>query len=107
MQLYEDIKVSTQLNRVQKKEFLVRGLKEHVVESLEDCLSLLRLGEVNRHYAETKMNHQSSRSHTLFRLHVESMVVGAQSNDCENVITESVLVRFPANSLELRRPGGQ
>ena len=54
----------------------MKGLREHVVESLEDCLALLRLGEVNRHYAETKMNHQSSRSHTLFRLHVESMACG-------------------------------
>ena len=48
LQLQEDIK---------KREFVVRGLKEHVVQSIDDCLALLRLGEVNRHYAETKMNH--------------------------------------------------
>lgn len=42
------------------------------------------------------MNHQSSRSHTLFRLHVESMAcgqgMGGDTND--NVITESVLVSY-------------
>ena len=48
-----------------------------VVESLDECLELLRLGELNRHYAQTKMNHQSSRSHILFRLHVESVTIGA------------------------------
>ena len=58
----------------------MRGLREVVVESLEECLSLLRLGEFNRHYAETKMNHQSSRSHTLFRLHVESVYTGTSTN---------------------------
>jgi centromeric protein E len=35
------------------------------------------------------MNHQSSRSHTLFRLHVES--VTTNSSEGTNVIKESVL----------------
>eukprot|EP00347_Sterkiella_histriomuscorum_P010849 403374689 len=84
LQLQEDNK---------RKEFVVKGLKENVVQSLEDCLALLRVGEVNRHYAETKMNHQSSRSHTLFRLHVESVACGSNGSQQEsaNVITESVL----------------
>ena len=38
------------------------------------------------------MNHQSSRSHTLFRLHVES-VSTSMGPDGTNVIKESVLVR--------------
>lgn len=60
-----------------------------MVESYEDCLKLLRLGEFHRHYAETRMNHQSSRSHTLFRLHVESVTTNSQEGT--NVIKESVL----------------
>lgn len=80
LQLQEDIR---------KKEFLVKNLKEYVVESYEDCLKLLRLGEFHRHYAETRMNHQSSRSHTLFRLHVESVTTNSQEGT--NVIKESVL----------------
>jgi hypothetical protein len=73
----------------------VRGLKEYVVESYEDCLKLLKLGEYHRHYAETRMNHQSSRSHTLFRLHVESVATTMPESDGEsgtNIIKESVLV---------------
>lgn len=83
-----------QLNEdIRKKEFFVRGLKEYVVESYEDCMKLLRLGEFHRHYAETRMNHQSSRSHTLFRLHVESVATSAGPDGAgTNVIRESVLV---------------
>jgi centromeric protein E len=62
------------------------------VEGYDDCLKLLKLGEYNRHYAETRMNHQSSRSHTLFRLHVESVATTATGEEAgTNVIRESVL----------------
>lgn len=64
LQAIEDIK---------KKEFVVRGLREVVVTSFNECLDLLKLGERNRSYAETTMNHASSRSHTVYRIFVESM----------------------------------
>ena len=53
-----------------RKEFIVRDLREVIVDNFAECVELLKLGEMNRSYAETKMNHQSSRSHTLFRLTV-------------------------------------
>jgi hypothetical protein len=56
-----------------KKEFVIRNLNEVIVESFSECMELLKLGEQNRSYAVTKMNHQSSRSHTIYRLSVESM----------------------------------
>lgn len=56
-----------------RKEFFVRNLREVIVENLDECISLLKLGEMNRSYAATKMNHQSSRSHALYRLSVQSM----------------------------------
>ena len=40
-----------------KKEFIVRNLREIIVENLDECLGLLKLGEMNRSYAATKMNH--------------------------------------------------
>ena len=52
---------------------MVKNLREVIVENLDECLSLLKLGEMNRSYAATKMNHQSSRSHALYRLSVQSM----------------------------------
>lgn len=62
------------------------------MEGYDDCIKLLKLGEYHRHYAETRMNHQSSRSHTLFRLHVESVATSTSGEDAgTNVIRESVL----------------
>lgn len=46
---------------------------EESVTSVREILEKLKKGEVNRHYAETAMNHSSSRSHTLFRLTVKAV----------------------------------
>ncbi|XP_062992506.1 centromere-associated protein E [Elgaria multicarinata webbii] len=50
----------------------VEDLSEEVVISPEQVLSWLQKGEKNRHYGETKMNERSSRSHTIFRMIIES-----------------------------------
>jgi hypothetical protein len=50
----------------------VENLAEYVVESVEDCIYLLRQGDKNRVVRQTKFNHHSSRSHTIFQLLVES-----------------------------------
>mmetsp|Transcript_2436 Transcript_2436/g.2299 ORF Transcript_2436/g.2299 Transcript_2436/m.2299 type:complete len:170 (+) Transcript_2436:1074-1583(+) len=36
-------------------------------------MDILKMGEFNRHYAATSMNHQSSRSHTIFRLFIQNV----------------------------------
>lgn len=56
-----------------KKDFYIKGLKEIVVDNFEECLEILKIGEFNRHYAATSMNHQSSRSHTIFRLMIQNV----------------------------------
>lgn len=53
----------------------VRGLTEEVVTSPGRVMELLAIGEANRHVAATKMNAHSSRSHTVFRLIIESRPV--------------------------------
>ncbi|KAL5204130.1 hypothetical protein ABZP36_009001 [Zizania latifolia] len=50
----------------------VAGLREEIVNSAEQVLELLELGEANRHFGETNMNVRSSRSHTIFRMVIES-----------------------------------
>eukprot|EP00062_Callorhinchus_milii_P021417 gi/632978127/ref/XP_007905732.1/ PREDICTED: centromere-associated protein E-like [Callorhinchus milii] len=50
----------------------VADLNEEVVATFEDAMAWLRKGEKNRHYGETKMNEHSSRSHTIFRMILES-----------------------------------
>ncbi|XP_038660404.1 centromere-associated protein E isoform X2 [Scyliorhinus canicula] len=50
----------------------VAGLTEELAVTYEDVMKLVRKGEKNRHYGETKLNQRSSRSHTIFRVIVES-----------------------------------
>lgn len=61
------------LSEDKNKDFYIRGVIEEPVTSIDEILYYLRRGELNRHYAETKLNHSSSRSHTLFRLQVQSI----------------------------------
>ena len=46
----------------------VAGLREEIVTSAEHVLALLEQGEAARHVGETRMNKNSSRSHTVFRM---------------------------------------
>lgn len=72
--------------------FYIRGLSEHVINSISDVEQLIHKGESNRHYAATAMNHQSSRSHTIFRVYVTSVsIVSSPYDTSENITTESLL----------------
>ena len=51
---------------------VIRGLKEEIVTSPEQVFALLAAGEARRRTGSTNMNKQSSRSHSIFRLIVES-----------------------------------
>ena len=55
-----------------QKGAVVEGLHEHIVKSPEEVLDIIEQGEKHRHYGETNMNVRSSRSHTIFRLILES-----------------------------------
>ena len=61
---------------------------EVVVDSEDQILQLMDAGEAHRHVGQTNMNEKSSRSHTLFRITIESKVeiaddaeVGSDSDD--------------------------
>ncbi|XP_051265824.1 centromere-associated protein E isoform X5 [Dicentrarchus labrax] len=54
------------------KNIYVADLTEELVTSPAQALSWIRKGEKNRHYGKTKMNQRSSRSHTIFRMILES-----------------------------------
>jgi hypothetical protein len=51
---------------------VVKGMKEEVVVSPEHVFALISSGEAHRHVGSTNMNANSSRSHTIFRLVIES-----------------------------------
>jgi hypothetical protein len=50
----------------------VEGIKERVVKDADEVVRLLAGGEKHRHFGATAMNDRSSRSHTVFRMIVES-----------------------------------
>ncbi|KAF9621528.1 hypothetical protein IFM89_022546, partial [Coptis chinensis] len=57
---------------IMMRGIFVAGLREEIVNSAEQVLKLIKSGEVNRHFGETNMNARSSRSHTIFRMVIES-----------------------------------
>lgn len=74
LQINEDIK---------KNEFHVKNAQEECITSLKEALEVLERGEKNRHFAATNLNHNSSRSHALFRIMVKYV-------DKENNVYESI-----------------
>ncbi|XP_073495424.1 uncharacterized protein [Phyllobates terribilis] len=71
----------------------VADLTEEVVTIPEQVMQWIKKGEKNRHYGETKMNDHSSRSHTIFRMIVESRERNdpGSSENCEGAIMVSHL----------------
>jgi centromeric protein E len=62
---------------LQIREAVGRGIfvadcKEEIVVSAKTMLNLVALGNTHRHTSETRMNEASSRSHSIFRITIES-----------------------------------
>nr|XP_020864053.1 LOW QUALITY PROTEIN: centromere-associated protein E [Phascolarctos cinereus] len=68
----------------------VADLTEEVVSTPELALQWIKKGERSRHYGKTKMNQRSSRSHTIFRMILESREKGDPSN-CDGAVMVSHL----------------
>ncbi|XP_040970781.1 kinesin-like protein KIN-7N isoform X2 [Gossypium hirsutum] len=64
-----------------ERGIFVAGLREEIVNNAEQVIKLLESGEVNRHFGETNMNARSSRSHTIFRMVIESKGIDTGSGD--------------------------
>ncbi|CAH1434763.1 unnamed protein product [Lactuca virosa] len=78
-----------QIHESLERGIFVAGLREEIVNSAEQVLKLIEMGEVNRHFGETNMNVRSSRSHTIFRMVIESK--GKDSTNLDDAIRVSVL----------------
>ncbi|KAM7524434.1 hypothetical protein LguiA_014336 [Lonicera macranthoides] len=61
-----------QIHESIERGIFVAGLREEIVASPEQVLELMEFGESHRHIGETNMNVYSSRSHTIFRMIIES-----------------------------------
>lgn len=69
----------------------MKNLSWVIVQDFQECMNLLKLGELNRSYAQTNMNHQSSRSHTVYRLFIEAMAKSASETEPEQLGFTAVL----------------
>lgn len=67
----------------------IEGVKEEVVVSIEHIMSLIAAGEAHRHVGSTNFNAESSRSHTIFQMNVESSL--HTDSDRANDVRSSVL----------------
>lgn len=50
----------------------IDGLREVTILTADQVLQVMAEGEKYRHFGETQMNERSSRSHTIFRIIIES-----------------------------------
>ncbi|XP_056134524.1 kinesin-like protein kif7 [Lampris incognitus] len=64
--------------REDKGNIVLYGIKECEVESLDEVLSLLESGNTARHTGATQMNPHSSRSHTIFTVHMDQRRGGSR-----------------------------
>nr|CEL67613.1 TPA: kinesin heavy chain, putative [Neospora caninum Liverpool] len=55
-----------------KRGFVVVGLHEETVATMEEAMSLIAKAEQRRHFARTNFNETSSRSHVVFSITLES-----------------------------------
>ncbi|KAL6095557.1 cenpe [Pungitius sinensis] len=80
------------------KNIYVADLTEELVTSTSQVLAWIRKGEENRHYAKTKMNDRSSRSHTIFRMILESREV---SEPASGEIADGAVIVSHLNLVDL------
>jgi hypothetical protein len=68
----------------------MKGVKESIVISPQQIFSLIGTGERHRHIGATDANRKSSRSHTIFRMIVESKVKGSGSGGGRKIRVSSL-----------------
>ena len=54
---------------------MVANLTEEIIDNAEKAKALIEKGEAARSYGSTAMNEQSSRSHVLFKMVIESRII--------------------------------
>ncbi|KAL7467488.1 hypothetical protein ACHAXS_007740 [Conticribra weissflogii] len=68
---------------------VIRGLREEIVTCPEEVFSLLDVGDAKRKVGSTGMNRSSSRSHSVFRLVLESRVSNSSNHSSVPSLTPS------------------
>ncbi|KAG8993444.1 Kinesin-like protein kip2 [Tulasnella sp. JGI-2019a] len=85
---------------------VVPGLREEVVMSVKGLKEVMERGEANRRTASTDWNARSSRSHSVFRLIIESREVGSVTVKDPSLFSTSNVPSTPVGS-KLQARGGR
>ncbi|KAL7434033.1 hypothetical protein ACHAXH_004023 [Discostella pseudostelligera] len=80
---------------------IVRGLREEIVTCPEDVFALLDAGDAKRRVGSTALNKTSSRSHSVFRLVLESRAASSTSSSSVANSTSGVEGPVRISSLSL------
>ncbi|XP_010543512.1 PREDICTED: kinesin-like protein KIN-7O isoform X2 [Tarenaya hassleriana] len=82
-----------QIHENLERGIYVAGLREEIVASPDQVLELMEFGEAHRHIGQTNMNLYSSRSHTIFRMIIESRekTQGVDTGNACDAVRVSVL----------------
>jgi centromeric protein E len=99
MEIYNEIikdLLAPENNNLKIHEHLERGvyvgdLKEEIVTSPQHVLQIMEMGEPHRHVGATGMNDESSRSHTIFRVVIESRERSANQERASIATTQVIL----------------
>jgi len=75
--LGNDIKKKLDLKEHPDQGVYVQNISLHAVQSTQECEDLMEKGWGNRATGATKMNADSSRSHSIFTINIEMMSTGA------------------------------
>ena len=86
-----------------QKGAIIENLAEETVTEKEDMFAILSRGESQRSYGATNMNATSSRSHTLFRLVIESQEIFSSSETSAAVTFEGDLANQPGGFTKLSK----
>jgi len=87
-------KCKLQLHEDAVRGIYVAGLHEEIVNDAEQIKKLMEKGENSRHVGETNMNSRSSRSHTIFKMVIESRDCSQDQTNGDEVMRSSAVTPF-------------
>ena len=73
--------VKLELKEDPQKGIYIKGLTSVIVKSVQDIERTMANGSLNRHTAETSMNKDSSRSHSIFTIYIETAETKQDGNE--------------------------
>lgn len=77
--LLDTTKVNLQIKQDKVRGIFIGDVTERYISSQEEIIDIMKIGNDNRKVASTKMNDQSSRSHSLFLMTVTQTNTNSQS----------------------------